>query len=134
MRFMLLQDYGGVESDCPPMTEWSPAEIKAHIDFQIALNEELTRNGEFVDAQGLTGPEVAKSVTWDGTGSPVVTDGPYPESKELIAGYRMIEVDSLERAIEIAARAAAAPGPNGVPLEDNIEVREVMTGPPAADA
>jgi hypothetical protein len=133
MRFMLLQYYATPNSGAPVLYEWSPEDMRAHIDFQIALNEELTRNGEFVDAQGLTGPEVAKSVTWNGKGSPVVTDGPYPESKELIAGYRMIDVDSLDRAIEIAARAAAAPGPNGVPLEDNIEVREVM-GAPAADA
>jgi hypothetical protein len=134
MRFMLLQYYATPRSGAPVLFEWAPEDMQAHIDFQIALNEELTRNGEFVDAQGLTGPEVAKSVTWDGKGAPVVTDGPYPESKELIAGYRMIEVDSLERAIEIAARAAAAPGPNGVPLEDDIEVREVMSGPPPADA
>jgi len=134
MRFMLLQYYAEPGSGAPLLWEWTPEDQQAHFDFQIALNEELTRNGEFVDAQGLTGPEVAKSVTWNGKGAPVVTDGPYPESKELIAGYRMIDVDSLDRAIEIAAKAAAAPGPNGVPLEDHIEVREVMGGPPPADA
>jgi hypothetical protein len=133
MRFMLLQYYAEPGSGAPILTEWKPEDVQAHIDFQIALNDELTRNGEFVDAQGLTGPEAAKSVTWNGTGAPVVTDGPYPESKELIAGYRMIEVDSLDRAIEIAAKAAAAPGPDGVPLEDHIEVREVM-GAPSPDA
>jgi hypothetical protein len=129
MRFMLLQYYAEPASGAPTLDEWAPADMRAHIDFQIALNEELTRNGELVDAQALTGPDVAKSVTWNGKGAPVVTDGPYPESKELIAGYRMIDVDSLERALEIAARAAAAPGPDGVPLEDHIEVREVMGGP-----
>jgi hypothetical protein len=132
MRFMLLQYYAEPGSGAPILYEWAPEDIQAHIAFQVALNDELTRAGEFVDAQGLTGPEVAKSVTWNGKGAPVVTDGPYPESKELIAGYRMIEVDSLERALEIAAKAAAAPGPNGVPLEDHIEVREVM-GAPATD-
>ena len=56
MRFMLLQNYGPVESDCPPMPEWSPADIRAHIEFQHALNRELLGRGELVDAQGLAGP------------------------------------------------------------------------------
>jgi hypothetical protein len=113
MRFMLLQNYGEVESGCAPMTEWSPRDVKAHIDFQHALNQELAQSGELVDAQGLAGPEVAKFVVSDGAGTPVITDGPYPETKELLAGYRIVDVDSAERAIEIAARASAAPGPDG---------------------
>ena len=88
MRFMLLQNYGEVESDCAPMTEWSPEDIKAHIDFQHALNAELLERGELVDAQGLAGPDQAKFVVSDGVGAPVITDGPFPESKELLAGYR----------------------------------------------
>jgi hypothetical protein len=129
MRFMLLQNYGRVESDCAPMTEWSPADISAHIAFQQALNAELTALGELVDAQGLAGPERARFVVSDGTGAPVVTDGPYPESKELLAGYRLIDVESPERAVEIAARASAAPGPNGIPIRQPIEVREVLSAP-----
>ena len=126
MRFMLLQDYGGVESDCAPMDQWTPEEIKAHIDFQTALNAELLERGELVDAQGLAPPERAKFVVSDGVSAPVITDGPFPESKELLAGYRMIDVESPERAIEIAARGSAAPGPGGQPIRDRIEVREVM--------
>jgi hypothetical protein len=129
MRFMLLQDYGGVESDCPPMAQWTPEEIKAHIDFQKALNAELLERGELVDAQGLSGPERAKFVVSDGVSAPVITDGPYPESKELLAGYRMVDVDTLDRALEIAARASAAPGINGAPVRQRIEVREVMSAP-----
>jgi hypothetical protein len=129
MRFMLLQNYGEVESDCVPMTEWSPEDIKAHIEFQQALNAELAELGELVDAQGLAGPERAKVVVSDGTGAPVITDGPYPESKELLAGYRLVDVETAERAIEIAARASAAPGPNGVPIRQPIEVREVLSAP-----
>jgi hypothetical protein len=129
MRFMLLQNYGEVGSGCAPMFEWRPADIKAHIDFQIALNHELTQLGELVDAQGLAGPDQAKFVVCDGVTAPVVTDGPYPETKELLAGYRLIDVDSLERAIEIAAKASAAPGPDGVPVRDAIEVRQVMSAP-----
>jgi hypothetical protein len=129
MRFMLLQNYGEVESDCQPMTEWTPGDIKAHIEFQQALNQELTERGELVDAQGLAGPELAKFVVSDGVTAPVITDGPFPESKELLAGFRMVDVETAARAIAIAAQASAAPGPNGVPIRQPIEVREVMSAP-----
>jgi hypothetical protein len=129
MRFMLLMNYGELESGCPPMTEWTPQDIKAHIDFQHDFSRGLTDTGELVDGQGLAGPEAAKFVVSDGVGAPVVTDGPFPESKELLAGYWMIDVDSLERAIEIAAKASAAPGPNGVAVRQPIEVRQVMSAP-----
>jgi len=91
MRFMVIQNFGETESQCPPMFEWAVADIEAHIAFQLSLNEELTRLGELIDAQGLAGPEEAKFVVSDGT-APVVTDGPFPETKELIAGYRVVEV------------------------------------------
>jgi hypothetical protein len=129
MRFMLLQNYGEVESGSAPITEWTPADIKAHIDFQHVLNHELSQLGELVDAQGLAGPDQAKFVVSDGVGAPVVTDGPYPESKELLAGYRVIDVETLDRAIEIAARLSAAPGQNGVPIRQAIEVRQIMSAP-----
>jgi hypothetical protein len=129
MRFMLLQNYGPVESDCPPMTEWSPEDIRAHIAFQQALNAELAGLGELVDAQGLAGPEQAKFVVSDGASAPVITDGPFPESKELLAGYRLIDVGTTERALEIAARASAAPGPDGAAIRQPIEVREVLSAP-----
>jgi hypothetical protein len=129
MRFMLLQNYGQVGSGCPPITEWSPGDIKAHIDFQQEFNRELTESGELVDAQGLAGPDQAKFVVSDGVSAPVITDGPFPETKELLAGYRMVDVDSLERALAIAARASAAPGPDGIPIRDAIEVRQVMGAP-----
>ena len=129
MRYMLLQNYGATESDCPPMSQWSPADIKAHIEFQQALNAELLDRGELVDAQGLAGPEQARFVVSDGTSAPVITDGPFPETKELLAGYRMVDVETAARAIEIAAQASAAPGPNGAPIRQPIEVREVMSAP-----
>lgn len=129
MRFMLLQNYGPVESGMGPIHEWSQADIEAHIEFQIALNQELAALGELVDAQGLTGPEAARFVTSDGQGPPVVSDGPFPEAKELVAGYRIIEVDSPERAVEIAARISAAPGIGGAPIRQAIEVREVFSIP-----
>jgi hypothetical protein len=129
MRFMLLQEYGGVEADVPPMTEWKPEEVQAHIRYQRDMNQELRERGELVDAQGLTGPGLAKFVVSDGSSTPVVTEGPFPESKELLAGYRIIDVEWLERAIEIAAEGSAAPGPGGTPIRQRIEVREVISAP-----
>src|SRR4051794_38634526 len=125
MRFMLLQDY--YVPDVEPMSEWAPEDAKAHIEFQHRLNAELQERGEFVDAQGLS--QAARTVVHGGTGTPVVTDGPFLESKELLAGYRIVDVDSLERALEIAAQASAAPGPGGAGIKQPIEVREVMNAP-----
>jgi hypothetical protein len=126
MKFMLLQDYGaGVPEGVPPIGQWSPDDVEAHIQFQKDLNAELRERGELVEAQALTAPELAKYVVSDGT-TPVVTDGPFAEAKEVLAGYRMIDVESQERALEIAGRASAAPGPGGVPIRQAIEVREVM--------
>jgi len=128
MKFMLLQNYAPIEG-VEPISTWPPEDVKAHIEFQVRLNEELTERGELVDAQALTGPDLAKFVTHDGVGAPVVTDGPFPEAKELLAGYRIVDVESPERAIEIAAEASAAPGPGGAPIKQPIEVREVMGAP-----
>ena len=132
MRFMLLQNYAPIEG-VEPMSKWTPEEIQAHIDFQIRLNAELTERGELIDAQALAGPDLAKFVTHDGVGVPVITDGPFPEFKELLAGYRIVDVESPERALEIAAQASASPGPGNRPVKQPIEVREVM-GTPGSDA
>jgi len=129
MRYMLLQRYGPVGAGCPPISEWAPDDVRAHIEFQHVLNAELLERGELIDAQGLAGPEQAKFVTSDGISAPVITDGPFPEAKELLAGYRIVDVESPERAIEIAARISAAPGANGAPIRQAIEVRAVMSAP-----
>lgn len=129
MRFMLLQHYSETPACDVPIGEWDPADIAAHIRFQQEMNAELEGTGELVDAQGLAGPDRAKVVVHLGEGAPVVTDGPFPESKELLAGFRIVEVDSEARAIEIAARCSAAPGPAGAPIGDRIEVREIMSAP-----
>ncbi len=129
MRFMLLQSYGGVESDCAPMYEWTPEEVKAHIEFQQALNRQLEELGELVDGQGLAGPDEARFVVSDGDSAPLVTDGPFAEFKELLAGYRVVEVDTPERAVEIAAVISAAPGEGGAPIRQRIEVRQIMSAP-----
>jgi hypothetical protein len=108
---------------------WPPEDIKAHINFMHTLNKELTDSGEFVDAQGLDLPQEARIVRAGKGGAPEVTDGPYPEAKEFLAGFWVIDCDNKERAYEIAARASAAPGKGGVPLNMPIEVRQVMSAP-----
>jgi hypothetical protein len=132
MRFMLLQDYAPTEVAPEPLSAWAPEDAQAHIEFQRQMNDRLTESGELVEAQALTGPELAKVVVHDGEGAPVITDGPFPEGKELLAGYRIVDVESPERAIEIAAEASAAPGPGGKPIKTPIEVRELM-GAPSSD-
>ncbi len=129
MKFMLLQNYAGGAGCTVPMSEWTPDEVQAHIDYQRAVNRELTERGELLDAQALTVPARAKFVIHNGIGAPAVTDGPFPESKELLAGYRIVDVESPARAIEIAALVSAAPARGGVPIQQPIEVREVMDGP-----
>jgi hypothetical protein len=123
-RYLVLSKYDeGLEA--PPMSEWDPDDITAHMEYLQALNRELIESGELVDGLALTGPELARIVVSDG-GPPVVTDGPFPEVKELLAGYQMIDVESEERALEIAAKVSAAPGPGGVPLRQRIELRSVL--------
>ncbi len=130
-QFLLLKHYAG---EGAPMPEWTPEEIKAHIAFQQALVAELADNGQLVRADGLAGPDVAKFVTFGGPGAaPVVTDGPYPETKEFLAGYYLVDVETPQEAYAIAAKASSAPGPNGDPIYERIEIRQVM-GAPDPDA
>jgi hypothetical protein len=114
------------------VNDWSPEDFTAHIEFMHRFNAELTAAGEWVDGQGLAAPGEAKLVRAGKDGAPV-TDGPFPEAKEFLAGYWIVEVDSPERAYALAAKASAAPGPRGVPLNMPIEVRQVMSAP-AKDA
>jgi hypothetical protein len=128
MKYMLLMHYtdlGGV----PEISQWKPEEIKAHIQFMTDLNQKLTENGELVDAQGLAGPEQAVLVRAGADGAPPITDGPFPEAKEFLAGYWIVDCDGPQRATEIAAQASAAPGPDGVLLSIPIELRQVMSAP-----
>ena len=111
------------------IASWPKQDIKAHIAFMISFNKKLKESGEFVSAEGLAGPDQAKRVRAGKDGKPI-TDGVFPEAKEFLAGYWIVDVESPERAYEIAAQASAAPGPGGAPLNMPIEVREVMSGPP----
>ena len=111
------------------VAEWKPEELQAHIGFMHQLNRELRDAGELVGAEGLAPPADARIVRAGKNGAPAVTDGPFPESKEFLAGWWIVDVDRTERAYEIAAKASAAPGPGGAPLFIPIEVRQVMSAP-----
>jgi hypothetical protein len=128
MKYMLMMNAS--KKDWQSFGTMAPEEIKAHINFMMKFNEQLKASGELVDAQGLTGPEQAKVVrSRPGGGAPAVTDGPFPEAKEFLAGYWIIDVRSHERAVEIAGLASAAPGKDGVPMSIPIELRQVGEAP-----
>jgi hypothetical protein len=126
MKYILMMNTMKAGHGVP---EWPRKDLKAHIAFMISLNMELRQSGELVSAEGLSFPNQAKLVRAGKDGAPI-TDGVFPESKEFLAGYWIVDVDSPERAYAIAARASAAPGPGGAPLNMPIEVRPVMAGPP----
>ena len=129
MRYMLMMHTPRGTGDYQ-VNNWSPEDFKAHIAFMHNLNKDLTDAGELVGGEGLAPPGQVKVVRAGKNGMPAVTDGPFPEAKEFLAGYWIVEVDRPERAYEIAAKASAAPGPGGAPLVIPIEVRQVMDGPP----
>jgi hypothetical protein len=132
-RYLLAVDFqGGVVET--PMEAWKPEEITAHLDYYRALRKELLASGEIVQSEVLAGPDLAKIVTSDGVNAPVVTDGPFQEFKEWLAGYQIVDVDSEARAIEIAGKISAVPGPDGVALQQPIQVRQVMDQAPSNTA
>jgi hypothetical protein len=105
--------------------DWAPKDMQAHFDYWKSLNRSLEESGELVAIEALADPGQARLVRADPQGQPV-TDGVFPEAKEFLAGYWIVDVESPERAYQIAARASAAPGPGGKPLNMPIEVRQVM--------
>lgn len=127
MKYILMMNT--MKANCDPFPGWSEDDVKAHIAFMISFNKELSAAGELVSAEGLAFPNEAKLVRAGKNGEPI-TDGVFPESKEFLAGYWIVQVDTPERAYAIAARASAAPGAKGAPLNMPIEVRQVMSGPP----
>lgn len=129
MRYILMMHAPRATGDYQ-INEWSQEDFKAHINFMHRFNDELTRSGELVGGEGLAAPGEARIVRAGKDGAPVVTDGPFAEAKEFLAGYWIVEVESAERAFQIAAQASAAPGPRGAPLNMAIEVRQVMSAPP----
>ena len=128
-KYVLIVDFqpGVAET---PMEEWKPEEVTAHLDYYRALHRALVDSGELVESEVLAPPNLAKIVTSDGT-MPVVTDGPFQEFKEWVAGYQIVDVESEERAIEIAAKLSAVPGADGVPIQQPIHVRPLMEDAPS---
>jgi hypothetical protein len=131
-KYLLLKHYRSSHEIAPgglvPMDQWTPEEVQAHIAFMGQVAEELSERGEFVDGQALS-PE-GTFVRYDGEGRPPVTDGPFAETKDLIAGWMVVDVDSEQRAHEAAARLSSAPGAGGRPIQEWIEVRPFLGEPP----
>ena len=130
MKYMMMMHAPRQGWETAGIGTWPAEDIRAHIGFMKAFNLKLQEAGEFVVAEGLALPDQARIVRARPDGTPEVTDGPFAEAKEFLAGYWIIDVENTERAYELAARASAAPGKGGVPLNMPIEVRQVMSGPP----
>src|SRR5262245_46410278 len=127
MKFMLMMQ--GTASGWESLMTWPPAEIQAHIGFMIEFAKELAGTGELVMAEGLDVPKNAKIVTAKKAAAPTVTDGPFAETKEFLAGFWIVDCETPKRAIEIAAKASTAPGRGGAPMGIPIEVRQVPSAP-----
>ena len=126
MKYILMMNTMRSDHGVP---QWPQKDLQAHIAFMMSLNKDLRGSGELVSAEGLSFPDQARLVRAGKDGA-VITDGVFPESKEFLAGFWIVDVDSPERAYAIAARASAAPGRGGAPLNMAIEVRPIMSGPP----
>ena len=130
-KYLLLKHYRGAPApaNCDtPIDRWTPAEISAHVQYMADFGAKLESTGEFVEHQGLA-PE-GTFVRHGGEGRPPVTDGPFAETKDLIAGWMVIDVDSYERALELAGELSAAPGAGGKPIHEWLEVRPFLAAPP----
>jgi hypothetical protein len=125
-KYLLLKHYRGNPSavNDVPMEKWTPEEISAHIKYMNDFAARLEESGEFVSGDALA-PE-GTWVRYDGEGRPPVTDGPFAETKDLIAGWMIIDVDSYERAVELAGELSAAPGANGQPIHEWLELRPFL--------
>ncbi|MFK0292652.1 YciI family protein [Streptomyces sp. NPDC090442] len=129
-KYLLLKHYRGAPAPVNdvPMDKWTPKEISAHVQYMQDFADRLEKSGEFVDGQALA-PE-GTWVQYGGAGRPPVTDGPFAETKDLIAGWMVIDVDSYERAVELAGELSAAPGAGGRPIHEWLELRPFLTEPP----
>ena len=122
MRYLIGVDFQA-GPDETPMEEWTREEVAAHLDYYRVLNQELVASGELIDTTILTGPDLAKVVRSDGRGAPVVTDGPYPETQEVLAGYTIVDCVSFDRATEIAAGLVNPDGDG-----EYVDVRPILDG------
>ena len=127
MKYILMMH--GTKAGWEEFTKWPKEDLHRHIAFMRAFGQELRESGVFVAAEGLAFPDQAKIVRAGKDGEPI-TDGVFPESKEFLAGYWIIDVETPEQAYKIAARASGAPAPAGTIGSLPIEVRQVMSEPP----
>lgn len=134
MKYLLLMNFPLSSWRVDRIETWPPQDIARHMDYLARLRADLEQAGELVEVNGLTGPEDAVEVRARDDGSPAVTDGPFAESKEFMAGYLIVDVDEASRAHEIAARWSHGPGPGGTPLNLPVQVRRIMSHGPCQDA
>jgi len=129
-KYLVLKHYRGAPAPVNniPMDQWTPEEFDVHVKFMLDFADRLEETGEFVDAQALSPDGIW--VRHDGEGRPAVTDGPFAETKDLVAGWMVIDVDSEARAIELAGELSAAPGAGGKPIHEWLELRPFMSEPP----
>ena len=120
MKYILLMS--GTKSGVDSYHAWSPADIDAHMRVLRDIVKDLAESGEFVATQPLSDPREAMLVRGEYNGMPV-TDGVFPESKEFLLGYWIVDVATPERAYAVAGRISAARGPGGMPTNMPIEVR-----------
>jgi hypothetical protein len=133
MKYLLLKHYRGGPApayDWAPMDQWTPEEVDAHMQYMNDFAKRLEETGEFVDSQALS--DQGAFVRSGGEGRPPVTDGPFAETKDLIAGWMIIDVESWDRAVELAGELSAAPGAGGEPILEWLEVRPFLTGVPGS--
>jgi hypothetical protein len=131
MKFMLMMHAPKGSWSNEGIAGWPMEDLMNHIRFMKDFSTELAASGVLVGAEGLAGPDEAKVVrAQNGQTAPAVTDGPFPETKEFLAGYWIVDVENEAQAYAIAGKASAAPGKGGVPLNMPIEVRQVMSAPP----
>jgi len=123
MKYILMMN--ATKNEFAEYAKWSKKDLEANVAFMRAFSKELRDSGVFVATEGLAFPDKAKLVRAGKDGSPI-TDGVFPESKEFLAGYWMVDVEGPEQAYKIAARASAAPGPDGKVGYMPIEVRQVL--------
>jgi len=125
MKYILMMV--GTKAGVDTYRAWSESDVQTHFAFLKTLNKDLRESGEFVANEGLAAPQQAKIVRAGKDGAPI-TDGVFPEAKEFLLGYWIVDVESPERACEIAGRLSAGPGPGGIPTNMPIEVRQIMSG------
>jgi hypothetical protein len=128
MKYMLLMHSNKQGWEDMPKT-WSPEDIKVMVEYMHELNRELKAAGELVEARGLEGPDKMRTYQAQPDGEPIITDGPFSETKEVLAGYWVVDVASDERLLEIVHRISVCPGPGGRPVNQAVEIHPEGVAP-----